>query len=178
MRRLLTSTALLLGILAVNAPAQEPPSEPTAKPSLAPQLAAHGVLEWRIRQIRPSNDHALVVRGELVNPYDEPVADIEVFVRLLTASQPPRELEQLNVRPDGEIPPRGRVVFDRELTTGYAKKASAIEVVAFAHRRGDHELPQPGPELVHEAAGDRALFYAGDIPYPNCPVGISPGAAN
>lgn len=143
-----------------------------AERSMVEQFGEYGWLRCEVKRVRPPNDQSLIVQGEIVNPYDEPVDGIDLVVRLLARGGEERELDRQVIHLDTSIASRGHDDFRREVTTGYSKKAGNIVVVAFARQRAGKDMPPAPDEVVRNAGSAAAVNFALDVPYPSAPVSI------
>lgn len=135
--------------------------------------AEYGRIDTNVRQIRRPNCWTLVVRGQLRNPYDEPVDGLHLIVRLRTAGDKPRELERIDTELAMTIEPGQSVPFSRELTTSCTSTFNDVSMVAFARRRGAAELPTPAPEVEVEASrAEQSAAGPGAVPIVSSPVAL------
>ena len=171
--RLLMLLALSAWLGCRAATAQETTPEPTPPPAV--RYESFGWIDTEVRQIRPPDDQTLVVRGNLRNPYDQPIHGVRLIVRLLTAGDKPRELVRMQHELDIDIEPGRARPFDREFATSYAKVFRNASVTAFAMQRGTQELAAPPADVVTEAGNTKEVFYhSGDVPIVNLPAGVTP----
>lgn len=106
-----------------------------------------------------------MLRGELTNPYDEPVETVRLIVRLRGDGEHPREMERIETELRIAIKPNGQAPFRRELTTGCTSNFSDLSIVAFATRRGGVELAVPTLEIEIAASKvEEAASSAGNVP--------------
>jgi hypothetical protein len=145
-----------------------PPEAVSAADSRA-RFAEFGVLETKIRQVRRPSCWNLVLRGRLINPYDEPVDGMRMIVRLRTGGEEPRELERIVTDIFRPIAPGESIDFNRELTTACTSVFHDISVVTFARQLGAKQLPVPSAEIeVAAAKVEESLHHGGGhAPIPN-----------
>ncbi len=145
--------------------AQETPT-PAAVPAPPDDAAArerllvHGFVGTEVQQVRAPNDHLLVVRGILFNPYETKVDGVRLHVAFFTAGDNPRELDRLVVDIDLEVAAKSQQPFNREITTNYSRLLTRLDVVAFAKTRDGKELPPASPELIAEASTKANIILA------------------
>ena len=124
-----------------------------------------GLVDTSVYQVRAPNGRLLVIRGKLHNPYDVPVSDVRLIIRLLAAGDQPRELDRVEKDLDVAIEPGGEVTFSRDMDTSYAYVFDKIAIAAFATHRGATEFPTPSPDMETQATTSRAVvLFSGDIP--------------
>ena len=68
-----------------------------------------------------------MIRGKLHNPYDVPVSDVRLIIRLLAAGDQPRELNRVEKDLDVTIEPGGEVTFDRQMDTSKPDKEKLLD---------------------------------------------------
>lgn len=160
---------LVLGILTWAAPivaqTNEPPTTDEAAAVKDEQIAAqasptpesfaeYGQLEVQIRQVRRPTCWTLILRGNIANPYDEPIEGVRLIVRLRGDGEQPREMERLEAEMHTTIKAKAAARFDRTLTTGCTSNFSDISIVAFAEKRNGEEIAKPSAEV--EIAASKA----------------------
>jgi hypothetical protein len=165
---------LALSLLAGSSALAPGPVRGQPTPAVTPPprlLGEFGQVETEVRQVRRPSCWKLIVRGKLHNPYDQPVDDVRLIVRLRATGEHPREIERLETDVEKTIAPDAWASFSRTLTTRCTSTFNDISVVAFATHRGAATLATPA--LGVEAAASRteqAPSGATDVPIVTSPV--------
>lgn len=148
---------------------EEAPPDAVSKTDARASFAEFGVLETEIRQVRRPSCWNLVLRGRLINPYDEPVDGMRMIVRLRTGGEEPRDVERIVTDISRPIAPGESIVFNRELTTACTSVFHDISVVTFARELGAKQLPVPSIEIeVAAAKVEESMHHGGGhAPIPN-----------
>ncbi len=115
-------------------------------------FAEYGLLGCDIQQMRAPNDHALVIRGRLINPYDAKVDGVRMVVTAFVEGDDGRALDSFDLDLNVSLDPHGEYRFNREITTNYSKLMKRLQVVAFAKTRGGQEVRGAGAETIAEAS--------------------------